>query len=305
MVFRQERTFNQMVNTGNEKNQERSVILLIHCPDRKGLVASVTDFIHKNDGNILYLDQHVDFQKQMFFMRVEWALIDFKISPDNIKEIFQKSIAAKFGMHWRLFFSDEIPRMAIFVSKLSHCLYDILSRYQSGEWKIEVPLIISNHPDLEKVANEFNIDYNFFPITKTNKLEQERTQLTLLNSYNIDFIVLARYMQILSEELVSHYPSKIINIHHAFLPAFPGAKPYHSAYEHGVKIVGATSHYVTAELDSGPIIEQDVVRVSHSDLIGDLIRKGRDLEKIVLSRAIWNHTQRKILVYDNRTVIFV
>lgn len=294
-----------MVNTGNENNQERSAILLIHCPDRKGLVASVTDFIHKNNGNILYLDQHVDFQKQMFFMRVEWDLIDFKISPDNIKEIFQKSIAEKFGMHWKLHFSDELPRMAIFVSKLSHCLYDILSRYQSGEWKIEVPLIISNHPDLEKVANAFNIDYHLFPITKTNKLEQEEKQLALLKEYKIDFIVLARYMQILTEEFVSNYTNKIINIHHAFLPAFPGAKPYHSAYEQGVKIIGATSHYVTANLDSGPIIEQDVVRVSHNDSVEDLVRKGRDLEKIVLSRAVWNHIQRKILVYDNRTVIFV
>ena len=289
----------------NINNQNRTAILLIHCPDRKGLVATVTNFIHENDGNILYFDQHVDFQRQMFFMRVEWNLSSFKICADNLKDIFQESIAERFGMQWELHFSDNIPRMAIFISKLPHCLYDILSRYQSGEWRVEVPLIISNHPDLESVANAFNIDYHLFPITKENKLEEERKQIALLKAYNIDFIVLARYMQILTEGFVSNYSNKIINIHHAFLPAFPGAKPYHSAYECGVKIIGATSHYVTAELDTGPIIEQDVARVSHSDSVEELIRKGRDLEKIVLSRAIWNHIQHKILVYGNRTVIFV
>lgn len=293
----------EMIN--NINNQNRSAILLIHCPDRKGLVATVTNFIHENDGNILYLDQHVDFQRQMFFMRVEWNLSGFKICTDNLKNTFQELIAEKFGMQWELHFSNNIPRMAVFISKLPHCLYDILSRYQSGEWRIEVPLIISNHPDLESVANGFNIDYHLFPITKANKLEAEKKQIALLKAYNIDFIVLARYMQILTKGFVSNYSNKIINIHHAFLPAFPGAKPYHSAYECGVKIIGATSHYVTAELDSGPIIEQDVARVSHSDSVEDLIRKGRDLEKIVLSRSIWNHIQHKILVYDNRTVIFV
>jgi formyltetrahydrofolate deformylase len=294
-----------MTKSNKGKNHNRSAILLIHCPDRKGLVATVTDFIYKNNGNILYLDQHVDYQKQMFFMRVEWDLKDFIIGSEKINEFFNSTIAEKFGMYWKIFFSDEIPRMAIFVSKLSHCLYDILSRCQSGEWQVDVPLIISNHSDLEGIAKSFGIDFHLFSINLVNKEEQERKQLALLNEYKISFIVLARYMQILTENFISHYPNKIINIHHAFLPAFPGAKPYHSAYEHGVKIIGATSHYVTAELDSGPIIEQDVVRVSHSDLVEDLVRKGRDLEKIVLSRAIWYHIQRKILVYDNRTVIFV
>lgn len=294
-----------MDGTGQKGIQSPSATLLIHCRDRKGIVASVTDFISRNNGNILYLDQHVDAEKQRFFMRVEWDLADFLITKKRIGEHFRTLIAEKFGMRWRLHFSDEIPRMAIFVSRLPHCLYDILSRCQAGEWRVEVPLIISNHPDLEPVAKNFGIDYRLFPITKENKREQEEKQLALLKKLRIDFVVLARYMQILTDEFVSSYQNRIINIHHAFLPAFPGARPYHSAYDRGVKIIGATSHYVTSELDAGPIIEQDVARVSHSDSVEDLIRKGRDLEKVVLSRAIWHHLQRKILVYENRTVIFV
>jgi formyltetrahydrofolate deformylase len=288
----------------NEISRPRSAILLIHCPDRPGLVVSVTEFIFKNAGNVLYLDQHVEPEKQVFFMRVEWDLEHFAIPTEKIGEYFQTLVARQHGMHWKLYFSDEVPRMALFVSRLPHCLYDILSRCRSGEWQVEVPLIISNHPYLESVARSFDIDYQVFPITPENRHEQEQKQLALLRDYGIDVIVLARYMQILSEDFIAHYPDQIINIHHSFLPAFPGARPYHSAYERGVKIIGATSHYVTAELDSGPIIEQDVVHVSHKDSLNDLIRKGRDLEKLVLSRAIWHHLRRDMLVYDNRTIIF-
>lgn len=284
--------------------QNRSAILLIHCPDQKGLVSTITEFIFNNEGNILYLDQHVDAEQNVFFMRVEWDLTNFSIPADKIGEYFDTLIGEKFEMQWRLYFSDHTPKMAIFVSKMSHCLHDILSRSQSGEWNVEVPLIISNHPDLEPIAKNFGIDYHLVKVTKDNKKEAEQEQLDLLSKYNIDFVVLARYMQILSDDFVSNYPNKIINIHHSFLPAFPGAKPYHSAYERGVKIIGATSHYVTAELDAGPIIEQSVVRVSHKDNIDDLVRKGRDLEKVVLSQAIWHHLKRQILVYGNRTLIF-
>ena len=286
------------------EQQSRSAILLIHCPDRKGLVSAITEFIFKNDGNILYLDQHVDAEQNVFFMRVEWDLANFSIPSEKIGEYFDTLIGEKFEMQWRLYFSDYTPRMAIFVSKMSHCLHDILSRSQSGGWNVEVPLIISNHTDLEPIAKTFGIDHHTISVTKENKKNAEEKQLEFLKKYKIDFIVLARYMQILSDEFVSHYPNKIINIHHSFLPAFPGAKPYHSAYERGVKIIGATSHYVTADLDAGPIIEQSVVRVSHKDNIEDLVRKGRDLEKVVLSQAIWHHLKRHILVYGNRTLIF-
>jgi len=284
--------------------QPHSAILLIHCPDRQGIVASVTEFIYKNKGNITYLEQHVDSQKRIFFMRIEWELGEFMIPTDKIGEYFQTLIGKRFEMQWKLYFPEDIPRMAIFVSKLPHCLFDIIARCQAGEIKVVLPLIISNHPDLQAVAEKFKIDFHLFPINKSNKHHQEQQELSLLKEYQVDFIVLARYMQILSAEFVTHYPNKIINIHHSFLPAFPGARPYHSAYERGVKVVGATSHYVTADLDAGPIIEQDVVRVSHTDSVQDLIRKGRDLEKVVLARAIWHHIQRKILVFDNRTIIF-
>ena len=282
----------------------RSAILLVHCPDRKCLVAAITEFIFKNEGNIIYLDQHVDTQDKVFFMRVEWDLKNFTIPAEKIGENFQTLIAEKFGMKWSLYFSDYTPRMAIFVSKLPHCLHDILSRWQSDQWNVEIPLIISNHSDLDSVAKTHGIDYHVTQNVKENKKSAEQEQLDLLKEYRIDFIVLARYMQILSDDFVSRYPNRIINIHHSFLPAFPGARPYHSAYERGVKIIGATSHYVTADLDSGPIIEQNVVRITHKDSVDDLIRKGRDLEKVVISQAIWYHIKRKILVYGNRTLIF-
>lgn len=296
---------NPKMMADTQKKKQRSAILLINCPDRRGLVASVTRFISQHNGNILTLDQYVDVEREIFFMRVEWDLDGFTVPTERIGEEFGGTIAERFGMEWRLHLSDEVPRLAIFVSKLSHCLYDILSRCQSGEWRVEVPIILSNHPDLEPVAKRFGIDYHCFPITRENKKAQEEKQLALLEEKGIDLIVLARYMQIVTGEFVASYPNRIINIHHAFLPAFPGAKPYHSAYEHGVKIIGATSHYVTAELDRGPIIEQDVTRVSHNDSVDDLVRKGRDLEKLVLSRAVWYHLQRKIHVCRNRTVVFV
>ncbi len=288
----------------NEPKRSPAAIMLVHCPDQKGLVAAVTEFIAKNNGNILYLDQHVDASKQVFFMRVEWELSNFAIQDEHIAKQFEDQIANKYGMQSELYFSDDVPRMAIFVSKLPHCLYDILSRWKANEIKVEIPLVISNHANLQPVAEQFGIDFHLFEISKKNKAKQEQEQLELLRQHDIDFIALARYMQILSGDFVNHYPNRIINIHHSFLPAFPGAKPYHSAYERGVKVIGATSHYVTADLDGGPIIAQDVIRVSHVDAVKDLIRKGRDLEKIILSRAIWNHLQRKTLVYENRTVVF-
>ena len=286
------------------QNQTRSAILLVYCADRKGLIASVTEFIYRSNGNIIRLDQHVDSKKRIFFMRAEWDLNNTNLPVEELGVRFQAEIAEKFGMQWKLYFSDETHRIAVFVSKISHCLYDILSRYQAKEWDVEIPLIISNHPDLEPVAKGFGIDYYVFPITKTNKRSQEQKQLALLNEHNIETIVLARYMQIMTNEFVKNYPNRIINIHHSFLPAFPGAQPYHSAYERGVKIIGATSHYVTSELDAGPIIEQDIVNISHKDTVMDLIRKGRDLEKVVLARTIWHHLRRKVLVHDNRTIVF-
>lgn len=278
--------------------------LLIHCEDKKGLVLQVTEFIYKNRGNVTYLDQHVDLERGYFFMRLQWDLTDFVIPSDKIGEYFDTLIAKRYNMKWKLYFSDQTPRMAVFVSKLPHCFFDIISRWYTSEWNVELPLVISNHPDLESETKKYGIDYYHIPITKNNKAEQEQKQIELLKQYNINFVVLARYMQILSDDFVLQFENHIINIHHSFLPAFPGAKPYHSAHQRGVKIIGATSHYVTAELDGGPIIEQDVVRVSHVDTVDDLIRKGRDLEKVVLARAIWSHIQRKILPFENRTVIF-
>ena len=276
----------------------------MHCPDQPGILAVVTDFINVNGGNILYLDQYVDRENHAFFMRVECDLTNFIIPQNKIEDYFNTLYGQKYDMSFNLYFSDRKPRMAIFVSKMSHCLYDILARYTAGEWNVEIPVIISNHPDLESVAKRFDIDYHVFPINKDNKIEQEAKELELLKEYDIDFIVLARYMQVVSSDFIMHYPDKIINIHHSFLPAFMGAKPYHAAFERGVKLIGATSHYVTTDLDAGPIIEQDIVRISHKDSIADLVYKGQDLEKIVLSRAVEKHIDRKILTYRNKTVVF-
>ena len=278
--------------------------LLLHCPDKPGILAEVTDFITVNKGNIIYLDQYVDHVENIFFMRIEWELKGFLVPQEKIEDYFRTLYAQKYEMDFRLYFSDVKPRMAIFVSKLSHCLFDMLARYTAGEWNVEIPLIISNHPDLQHVAERFGIPFYLFPITKETKEEQERKEMELLAQHNITFIVLARYMQVISEQMINAYPNKIINIHHSFLPAFVGAKPYHAAFQRGVKIIGATSHYVTTELDAGPIIEQDVVRITHKDSIEDLVNKGKDLEKIVLSRAVQKHIERKILAYKNKTVIF-
>jgi len=278
--------------------------LLLHCPDQPGILAEVTDFITVNKGNIIYLDQYVDHVENIFFMRIEWELESFLVPQEKIEDYFETLYAQKYGMSFRLYFSDVKPRMAIFVSKMSHCLFDLLARYTAGEWNVEIPLIISNHPDLQHVAERFGIPFHLFPITKETKEEQEKKEMELLAKHKVNFIVLARYMQVISEKMMGAYPNRIINIHHSFLPAFVGAKPYHAAFERGVKIIGATSHYVTTELDAGPIIEQDVVRITHKDTVQDLVNKGKDLEKIVLSRAVQKHIERKVLAYKNKTVIF-
>ena len=278
--------------------------LLLHCPDQPGILAEVTDFITVNKGNIIYLDQYVDHVENIFFMRIEWELESFLVPQEKIEDYFETLYAQKYGMSFRLYFSDVKPRMAIFVSKMPHCLFDLLACYTAGEWNVEIPLIISNHPDLQHVAERFGIPFHLFPITKETKEEQEKKEMELLAKHKVNFIVLARYMQVISEKMIDAYPNRIINIHHSFLPAFVGAKPYHAAFERGVKIIGATSHYVTTELDAGPIIEQDVVRITHKDTVQDLVNKGKDLEKIVLSRAVQKHIERKVLAYKNKTVIF-
>jgi formyltetrahydrofolate deformylase len=276
--------------------------LLVSCPDRPGLVAKIANFIYSNGGNIIHADQHTDFTAGLFLMRIEWQLEGFLLPRDVIDTAFG-AIAKPIEATWQLHFSDTIPRIAIWVTKQDHCLLDLLWRHQARELPAQIALIISNHTDLEPIAQQFNLDFYQFPITKDNKLEQEAQELELLQKYQIDLIVLAKYLQILSPDFVAKFPN-IINIHHSFLPAFPGANPYQRAYERGVKIIGATAHYVTADLDEGPIIEQEVVRVSHRDTVADLIRKGKDLERLVLSRAVRLHLQNRVLVYGNRTVVF-
>lgn len=283
-----------------------TAILLLHCPDQQGIITDVTKFITDNRGNIVYLDQYVDTIDGMLFMRIEWELDGFLIPREKIQEYVDTMFAVRYSMNINVFFSDVKPRMAIFVSKMSHCLYDLLARYKAGEYDIDIPCIVSNHEDLRYVAEQFNIPFYVWSIKKdhSNKAEVEAAEMDLLRKEDISFIVLARYMQIISDEMIEAFPHHIINIHHSFLPAFIGAKPYHQAYERGVKIIGATSHYVTAELDAGPIIEQDVVRITHKDTPESLVLKGRDLEKIVLSRAVSKHIERKILTYKNKTIIF-
>ena len=256
--------------------QMKKITILIHCKDQSGIIAAVTNFIASKNGNIVYIDQHVDQEQSVFFMRLEGEFDDSSYNNSDFNAEFQKEIALKFDMSWELYTAAYRPKMALFVSKYEHCLYDILGRYKSGELALEIPLIVSNHLDLKPIADSFGIPFYHVPVTKDNKPEAEAKHLSLLSKHNIDFIVLARYMQIIPEELINEYPHKIINIHHSFLPAFVGAKPYHSAYKRGVKIIGATSHYVTVELDAGPIIEQDVTRVSHTHSISDLVSKGRD-----------------------------
>lgn len=276
--------------------------LLISCPDQQGLVAKIANFIYANGGNIIHADQHTDFSAGLFLNRIEWQLEGFNLPRDVIAPAFQ-AIASPLNARWQLHFSDAVPRMAIWVSKQDHCLYDLIWRQRSGEFKAEIPVIMSNHQELGAIAKQFDIDFHHIPMTKETKLEQEAKQLELLQQYQIDLVILAKYMQVLSADFIAHF-SNVINIHHSFLPAFAGANPYHRAFERGVKIIGATAHYVTEDLDEGPIIEQDVVRVSHRDDVKDLIRKGKDLERIVLARAVRLHLQNRVLVYGNRTVVF-
>lgn len=280
------------------------ITILINCPDQAGIISSVTGFVHAKGGNIIYIDQHVDKQADVFFMRLESEFDESTISFENFKAQFKKEISVPFNMDCKMHLSGIKPKMALFISKYNHCLYDLLSRFNSGELDVEIPFILSNHKDLQNISEQFQIPFFHIPVTKENKLEAENKQLALLKDHEIDFIVLARYMQIIAPRTIDQYPNKIINIHHSFLPAFAGAKPYHAAFARGVKIIGATSHYVTEELDAGPIIEQDVVTVTHAHTIKDFIAKGQDLEKIVLSRAVKLHIQRKTMVYNNKTVIF-
>lgn len=281
-----------------------TAILLMQCPDRPGLVAAVTGFLLGLKGNVVALDEHVDREAGMFFMRAEWELEEFALARAAIGPAFAAEVADRYGMRWSLHFSDDAPRIAVFVSKLPHCLYDILSRCDSGEWRAEIACIFSNHPDLEPVARRFGREYRAFRVDPAGKPAVEAEMAALLDAAKVDLIVLARYMQTLSAGFVARYAGRIINIHHSFLPAFPGARPYHSAHARGVKIIGATCHYVTEDLDAGPIIEQDVARATHHDAVEDLVRKGRDLEKIVLARGVYAHLRRKVLIHGNKTVVF-
>ncbi len=278
-------------------------MLLLSCPDRKGLVAAIANFLLEHEANILHADQHQDAELGLFLMRVEWDLRGFSLPLAEFPGKFAR-IAEKYQMTWRLAESARKPRMAVFASRFDHCLADLLYRFQSGELHCELPVIISNHETVHQLAEAHGVPFRHFEVNRENKREVEQGQLALLREHNVDFIVLARYMQILSAEFAAGFPQRIINIHHSFLPAFHGARPYHRAFERGVKLIGATSHYVTDVLDEGPIIEQDVVRISHRDSLEDLIRKGADLEKIVLSRAVRWHIDNRVLVYANKTVVF-
>lgn len=279
-------------------------ILNINCPDQKGIIATVTNFIHQKSGNIVYIDQYVDRENKLFFMRLECEFMNGNFTKEQFSAALDESIAKQYALEYDLYDKDYRPKMALFVSKYDHCLYDILARHQSKELAVDIPFILSNHKDLGSIAERFDIPFYHIPVTKDTKEEAEKRQLKLLKQHKVECIVLARYMQIISPKLIAKYANKIINIHHSFLPAFPGAKPYHSAFERGVKIIGATSHYVTEELDAGPIIDQNTTQVSHLHSIEDFIAKGRDLERIVLSKAIQLHVNRKVLVYQNKTVIF-
>ena len=282
---------------------EPSAILLMSCPDRRGLVAAVTAFIREHDGNILDLEQYVDAAAGAFFMRIEWSLAGFRLPAEAIDAAFAQ-VAGPLGMTWTLHLSGQRPRVALFVTREAHCLFDLLGRAESREWAADIACVVSNREDLRPAAEKFGVPFHCFPITAETKAEQERRELDLLARERIDLVVLARYMQVISPAFIAAYRNRIINIHHSFLPAFAGAKPYHAAYERGVKIIGATSHYVTEDLDEGPIIEQDIVRVSHRETVDELIRRGKDVEKIVLARAVAAHLERRVLVYRNRTVVF-
>lgn len=282
---------------------KNTAILLVDCPDRKGLVAAIGEFLYRHNANILHADQHQDAERSLFLMRVEWDRTEFELEPAEFTRKFSP-LAERYGMRWRLEMSSLPHRVAIFVSKYDHCLADLLYRHQSSEIACEIPLIVANHPDAKRWADFYNVPFHVIPVDGKNKAEAEKQQLDMLHDYKIDLVVLARYMQVLSSTFVARFPRRIINVHHSFLPAFIGAKPYHRAFERGVKLIGATSHYVTEDLDEGPIIEQEVVRVSHRDGLEDLIQKGRDLEKLVLSRAVRWHVDHRVLAYEHKTVIF-
>jgi len=284
-------------------NDSPTAILLIFCPDRAGIVAALSTFLYENQGNIVDIDQHVEREEDAFFMRVEWELAGFAIPRGELAEALAP-LAERFAMRWDLHFSDIVPRAALFVTKENHCFYDLLSRHESGELRMDIPMIVSNRTDLGQVAERFGIPFRHFPIFKETKGEQERAEIAMLREEGVDLVILARYMQVLSPLMTEAFPHRIINIHHSFLPAFPGARPYHSAHRRGVKLVGATSHYVTEDLDEGPIIAQGVTPVSHRDSVQDFIRKGRALEQTVLSRAVWLHLNRRTLVHANRTIVF-
>jgi len=282
----------------------RSASLLLRCPLRLGLAAELTQLIYSTGGHIQYHDQTVDSETKHYYTCLKWDASGMSTSDAQMAERLAALIGSAADTEWSIRYSDRPMRMAVFVSRDPWCLYDILARSQSGEWNVEVPLVVGNHADLEPIARQFGVEFRRFSIDCDNKGEVESRQLALLRERRIDFVVLARYMQILSGRFVTAFPSRIINIHHAFLPAFPGARPYHAARGRGVKMIGATSHYVTETLDAGPILEQDVLRVNHRHSVQDLVRLGRDLEKIVLSRAIWSHIQRKVIVHQGRTIVF-
>ncbi len=284
-------------------NPAASAVLLISAPDQRGLVTRITEFVYRHNGNILHSDEHIDEVAGLFLMRVEWDLEGFHLARAEIRPAFEP-LARELKLAWELRFSDEPPRTAILVSKYDHCLYDILYRHRSGELRADIRVIISNHPDLRPLAGHWGIEFLEIPVTKEIRAAQEDAIHRELLARGIEFIILARYMQILSENFVARYPNRIVNIHHSFLPAFAGAQPYHQAHRRGVKLIGATSHYVTRDLDAGPIIEQDVARVSHRDSVADLMVKGRDLERVVLARAVRLHLENRVLVYGNKTVIF-
>lgn len=278
-----------------------SAILLLSCEDRTGLISRMSHFVFERGGNIIDLDEHVD--GKYFFLRIAWDMKNFSIPESEVRGAFTP-LAKEFNATWQISFTARKQRVALFVSRLDHCLQEILWRQRSGEFDVEIRLIISNHEDLRPLAGQYGIPYFVFPITSDNRGEQEKKELSLLKEHRIDTIVLARYMQILSPEFVGEYPNQIINIHHSFLPAFAGRDPYRQAYERGVKIIGATSHYVTEDLDEGPIIEQDIIRISHKDGVSDLVRKGRDLERMILARALFYHAQHRILVHGKKTIVF-
>ena len=280
-----------------------NAVLLISCPDRKGLVALISDFVYRNNGNILHADEHSDAEAGLFLMRVEWDLRGFDLPKEQVARAFEP-LARQLDLRWELRFSDQVPKTAVLASKQDHCLYDLLLRHRAGELRAELAAVISNHLTCQPIAEYFGVPYLLFPITKETKLEQEARLLEELERRNVELVVLARYMQVLTDRFVNHYPNRIINIHHSFLPAFVGPKPYHQAYQRGVKLIGATAHYVTSQLDDGPIIAQDVIRISHRDSVEDLVRKGKDLEKLVLARAVRAHLENRVLVYGNKTVVF-